>query len=238
MAQLDTAQDYTGAPEFEAPTLPRIDGKRWRASRRHSFIVKVLRIVLPVIALAIVAAMFISTRSLPTGVGDLSIEEIGLDGTTLTMKNPRLTGFTKNSAAYEVVADKALQDLTNPKVVTLQGIDGTITEQDGRQINIKAREGVFDSDREFLTLDKQIVVRSNEGHTAYLRAAEVDMKAGTVISNDPIRIEVLEGWVRARRMVISERGENFKFTGRVRMTIRLDGKQTEDTEEEAANDQN
>jgi hypothetical protein len=44
--------------------------------------------------------------------GDLSLGEIGVSGTTLTMDRPRLTGYGAGGMSYDVTAARALQDLT------------------------------------------------------------------------------------------------------------------------------
>ena len=58
---------------------------------------------------------------LPTAGGQLVIS-----GTKITMESPKLTGFTKDSRAYELNARAAAQDITKPDIVELTDIRAKI----------------------------------------------------------------------------------------------------------------
>lgn len=196
---------------------------RWRAARRHSRLVVFLRLALPVISIVVVASMFISVRSISTKIGDIDLGEVGLEGTTLTMQNPSLSGFNENGTSYQVTATKALQDVTNPRVVTLREISGTMTDAEGSDVRISAQNGVYDADAQQLDLTGEIVVDTDKGESAYLASAHVDMEAGSIRSDDPVRAETRSGRISANSMEISERGSHLLFTGGVVVELRLDG---------------
>ena len=198
-------------------------GADWRAARRHSRMVSVLRLVFPAIAFVVVAWMFISACTLPTDVGDIDLGDVGLEGTTLTMQNPTLSGFNEDGTAYQVTAAKALQDVTNPKTVTLESVDGTMTKADGSKVRVTADNGVFDSEAQWLELTNNIVVATDKGDQAYLNAARVDMKAGTIVSDQPVRAKANSGSIRAKSMEITDRGAHLLFKGKVVVELRLDG---------------
>ncbi len=200
----------------------------WLAARRHSRVVAVLRLVLPAVALVVVVWMFISARSLPTEIGNIDLGEVGLEGTTLTMQNPSLSGFNDNGTSYQVTAAKAKQDVTNPRVVTLESIDGTMTKSDGDKIRVTADHGVLDSDSQLLELSSNIVVRTDKDDYAYLNAARVDMSAGTIVSTEPVRAVSKSGKIRAKSMEITDRGAHLLFRGNVIVDLRLDGGRVDD----------
>lgn len=202
---------------------PRQQPRRWRLARRHSRAVRVMRIGLPALALIAVAWLFVSARSFPTSIGNIDLGEVGLDGTTLTMENPSLSGFNENGTSYEVTAARALQDVTNPRIITLQMIDGTMTKPDGSKVRLTARDGVFDSEEHRLNLSNEIVVHADDGSRAFMKSADVDMKAGTILSSDPVRAETPNGRIRADTMDIAERGAHMLFKGKVVVELRLDG---------------
>jgi lipopolysaccharide export system protein LptC len=199
------------------------DGAVWRATRRHSRVVSGLRLVLPAIAFVVVAWMFISARTLPTDVGDIDLGDVGLEGTTLTMQNPSLSGFNEDGTGYQVTAAKALQDVTNPRTVTLESVDGTMTKPDGSKVRVTADNGVFDSEEQWLELSNNIVVATDKGDHAYLNAARVDMKAGTIVSDEPVRAKANSGSIRAKSMEITDSGAHLLFKGKVVVELRLDG---------------
>jgi len=195
----------------------------WRAARWHSRLVIALRVVLPVLAVMVIASMFVSVRAVPTSIGDIDLGEVGMDGTTLTMQNPSLSGFNENRSSYEVTADRALQDITNPRVVTLEGIDGRLRETDGSTVRITARDGVFDADKQLLDLSGRIVVKTSKGETAHLKSAHVDIEAQTIRTDDPIRAATKAGQIRADSMEITDSGAHMLFKGRVAVVLRFDG---------------
>jgi len=215
-------RDFAEGPTSRPPAA-RKESATWRSTRRHSRIVRVLRLALPALAFIVVASMFVSVRTMPKGIGDIDLGEVGLNGTTLTMQNPSLSGFNENGTSYQVTADKALQDVTNPRVVTLEQISGTMTNPDGSNVEVTARDGVFDADAQKLDLTNRIVVRTDGGESAFLESAHIDMQAGTISSTDPVRAQTRAGRIRANAMEISERGSHLLFTGKVVVELRMDG---------------
>jgi lipopolysaccharide export system protein LptC len=216
-----------GARPAAGPEVRRVTSRKfdagWRAARRHSRMVSVLRIALPAICVVVVASMFISVRTVSTSIGNIDLGEVGLEGTTLTMKNPSLSGFNENGTSYQVTAVKALQDVTNPRVVTLEQIDGTMTNPDGNDVQISAQNGVYDADAQKLDLSNDIVVLTEAGERAYLNSAHVDMEAGMISSDSPVRAETKSARIAANGMEITDRGSHLLFTGGVVVELRLDG---------------
>ncbi len=202
---------------------PQPPGAGWRAAQRHSRRVRALRIGLPLVSAVLIAALLVSWRSLPTPVGNLDLGDLGVSGSTLTMENPKLTGFGARGMAYDVTAERALQDLTDPQVVRLETISGRVQQPDGGWATLDARGGVYDSANEFLRLDRDIMIRVDDGKRAFLEAAEVDLKAQTVKSDRPVRLEMPGGRVRADRMDVEAGGKTIVLTGRVVLDLRLDG---------------
>lgn len=215
----------------ERPAVRRASGSErgsglpadWRAARRHSWIVRALRVALPAFAFVVVASMFITVQTRPKGIGDIDLGEVGLDGTTLTMQNPSLSGFNENGTSYQVTAVRALQDVTNPRVVTLEQINGTMSNADGTNVRVTAKDGVFDADAQIMDLSNKIVVKTDNGESAFLESAHIDMEAGSIVSADPVRAETKNGRIRANSMEIRERGAHLLFTGKVQVELRMDG---------------
>ncbi len=100
-----------------------------RSARRHSRSVKLLRVLLPLAALATVAvsaAAILKNFSLSSAIPDLKIPQIVADN--LKMKNPHYEGFNADGGRYWVKAQTAQQDLKSLTVVRLEGITGELTD--------------------------------------------------------------------------------------------------------------
>jgi lipopolysaccharide export system protein LptC len=194
----------------------------FRRAKRHSIFVRGLRYGLPVMALGLLATLPLSavTPTIP-GLGSLSLDGIGFSGTTIVMENPRLNGFEQGRGGYQFQAERAEQDVTESNKVKLTGLNGRITQEDGRWASIRARQGMIDTDAETMFLERDIIVRAEGGYRAFLQSADVELKDGNVRSDKPVQVDMLNGSVKAQSLELIERGRYIKFDGDVKMTIYL-----------------
>jgi lipopolysaccharide export system protein LptC len=185
----------------------------YRRALRHSRHVRWLRgtlIVAVVMVLLGVAAdnyLPIGGLRLPGEIGKLVIQ-----GTKITMQQPRLTGFTSDSRPYEFTANTAQQDITKPDIVELQQIRAKIQMADKSVMHLTADAGVYNMKADMLTLNNNIHLVSSTGYEARLRQAVVDMNKGNVVSDTPVWIKLLDGDLNAKRMEVTDKGDKLYFT--------------------------
>jgi lipopolysaccharide export system protein LptC len=196
----------------------------YRAALRHSRHVRLLRISVPIgiaaVLLAVVAMNYmppIGGFRLPGELGNLVIH-----GTKITMQQPHLTGFTADSRAYEFSANAAAQDMTKPDLVELQQLHAKMEMQDKSMIEMTAVAGMYNVKTEILTLNDNIDLRSSSGYAGRLSEAVIDVRKGTVVSDKPVFVKMLNGSLTAQRLDIAENGGVLRF-GTVAMTL-LPGK--------------
>jgi len=207
--------------------MSRGDSERaFRAARRHSRLVRFLRIALPVTVVLIAVGMSLLTwlnplrmlASLPVNVNDLVVS-----GTKITMEQPRVNGFTKDQRAYEFTAEAAAQDLTKPDIVELRNLNAKVEMEDKSTMNMTAATGVYDTKKEMLQLQGNILLTSTNGNTGRLTEATVDVRKGNVTSDRPVELEMLQGILNANRLEVVDSGTLIRFLGGVRMTLMLNG---------------
>jgi lipopolysaccharide export system protein LptC len=192
----------------------------YRDARRHTGLVRWLKIILPALAGAGVVAFFVAIKTMTSDIADLfTLASIAVDSKNLIMEKPHLSGFKGTEHSYEVHAERAVQDLTNPKVVRLEMIDAEFGLTSEVRVSLDATAGVFDGDKETLELSEGITVSSTDGYAAKLEMAMVDLRAGTLVSEGAIEISSTDGLVRSRALSISDRGKKIAFTGGVSMTF-------------------
>jgi lipopolysaccharide export system protein LptC len=197
---------------------------RFRAAARHSRRVRLLRITIPItIALALASVAVLSVFNpwrmlvkLPLNMGNLVVS-----GTKITMEAPRLAGYTPDKRAYELSARAAAQDITKPTVVELHDMRARIEMEDKTDVRMNAAIGSYDTKSEVLTLDKDIVLKSSTGYEGHLQQAIVDIRAGTVTSNKPVEVKLLNGNLNAKQLAITDAGGLVRFDGGVSMTLML-----------------
>lgn len=194
----------------------------FRTALRHSRRVRMLRIAVPTIAIAAILAPLlfsaILSMSLTVPLGDLG--RLVLSGNKLTMEAPRLAGFTKENRAYEVTAKRAQQDITHPYVVDLDDIEARIDLDQGR-VEMTAVHGLLDAKTELLTLSRDIFIKSSEGYEGRLIEALIDIKAGTVVSKQPVALKFLQGDLRADSMSLRNKDQVARFEGNVVLNVKL-----------------
>ena len=199
--------------------------RRFRAAARHSRLVRLLRIGLPVAAIlgcVVLAAIswFNPLRMLtrlPISIGDVVVS-----GTKIKMENPKLSGFTRDSRRYDVAAGAAAQDLTRPGVIELQEISAMLEMQEKNPLRLVAQSGLFDTKKEQLTLDRDIVVTASNGYEGYLEEAVIDTKNGNVVSEKPVQLKMLNGTVKGNRFELLNSGDVIRFDKGVVVNMKLE----------------
>jgi len=206
-------------------TMGRADAERaFRAARRHSRVVRVLRVAVPAFVAVTALVVFLTTyfnplrmlTKLPVNVGDLVVS-----GTKITMEAPHLSGFTRDARAYELSADNAAQDLTKPDIVDLHNIRAKVQMQDKSTLKLTATRGIYNSKGEVLKLDRNIEITSSTGYAGHLSEATVDIRKGHVVSNKPVAVKLLQGTLNANGLEIIDSGDVVRFGNGVSMTLKL-----------------
>jgi lipopolysaccharide export system protein LptC len=198
--------------------------RNYRSALRHSRHVRWLRICLPA-SIAALLLIVIGINYMPPIGGFRLPGELGklvIHGTRITMQQPRLAGYTVDSRAYEFSADSAGQDITKPNLVELHQLHAKMQLQDNSTVEMSAMSGVYDAKTEMLTLRDDIQLVSSSGYEGQLIEAVIDVRKGNVVSDKPVAVKMLDGFLNAKRLDIVDRGSIVRFSG-VAMTL-LPGK--------------
>ncbi|BAM86145.1 conserved hypothetical protein [Bradyrhizobium oligotrophicum S58] len=193
---------------------------RFAVAARHSRIVRTLRIAVPAaVGVAMAALLYISFEirvAVDTGnvTGNLVIS-----GRKITMETPHLTGFTPDQRPYDLVANTAVQDLTDPDHVELNILRAKVLMEDQSTVTLNAKTGVFDTKQQQLELKKDILLTTSTGYQARLSRASVDMAKGTVSSDERVDVKLTNGTLSADRLRITDNGEVIRFEGNVVMNL-------------------
>ena len=195
--------------------------RAFRRAKRHSRLVFILKWSLPVIALGIITGFvgWVSKHNPkePTEVVQLEDDE-SLKQDELVMQNPNLNGYT-DGRAYEVVADRATQKVETPNVINLEAVKARITDEKQEWVTIVSKSGVFDQNNETLGLDGDVQVDSSLGYKLHTEKVAVDMPKGYMQTLSPVSIASRDIRLSANRLEAIDNGEQFRFTGSVRLYI-------------------
>ena len=194
--------------------------RRYADAKRHSLIVQFLRFLIPfgsILALAgiIAIAVFDPFRTISTG---LAVASFNLSGSQITMEQPHLRGFKQDMRPYEVNADKALQDLKNPTLLDLSDLKAKVGLADKKTALIEAMQGLYDSQAEKMSIDRPLNIKS-DAYDVQMQSAKVDFKAGTVFTDQAVRVIMSTGTIDADRMEVIDSGRKIVFSGRVKTLL-------------------
>ena len=187
------------------------------SARRHSALVHILRIAIPAGVVLIAAGTTLITylnpllKKLPVDFGHAVVS-----GTKISMEKPRMSGFTRDGRPYNVTADVAVHDLTKPDMMELHNIHANMQTQSNGTVHMVASDGLYNSKVDTLKLDNSIFISSTDGYKGYLSSAIIQIRKGHVVSDRPVKLEMLQGTLDAKRMEITNSGERIYFTDGVK----------------------
>lgn len=191
----------------------------FRSALRHSGRVRLLKLALPLVALAMVV-IFVGKSWLATPDGvSVSLGGTGIQNGRLVMADPKIDGFTADNRPYTMTAARAIQDIGGGTEIDLEGISARLPFDEENWITVVADTGVLDREASKLELDSEITVKTDTGVTAVLQSAMVDMEAGSLVTEKPVDIALDGTQIRADSMTVRDKGDVMIFEGRVRVNI-------------------
>jgi LPS export ABC transporter protein LptC/lipopolysaccharide transport protein LptA len=184
----------------------------FRKARRHSQLVKVLRLALPasgaLMSLLYVGAL-VGSGGFSSGLPEVAIPRITPQD--LSMQNPNYDGVTEDGGTYKVAAARARQNFEQTDLIELESITGDLVAKDKSATKLTAVRGVFNHKENVLDLKEKIEIRSDNGFSADLTSATLRTKEGRINSDEPVRVGFPAGSVSAKRLEIRQKLREVTF---------------------------
>jgi lipopolysaccharide export system protein LptC len=218
----DVSQVDDRAPRAFASRGRTDNARVFRAARRHSRFVRLLRVAIPTLfvfgAVTTVLSVYVfdplrALSKLPGSIGGLVVS-----GSKITMQQPRLAGYTQDRRPYVVTATAAAQDITKPDTVELQELRATIEFKDSGQFELTAESGLFESKEDRLTLRNNVRVNSTN-YQAKLSEVVINVRTNEMVSEKPVEVTMRQGTINANRLEVTKSGEAIRFGGGVTMVL-------------------
>ncbi|MBB3946783.1 lipopolysaccharide export system protein LptC [Rhizobium skierniewicense] len=185
---------------------------------RHSGRVRKLKVILPLGA-AIISLSFIAVSLVRTWVPDeVTLESSKVENGKLVMEKPALAGRNNSGFDYSMNAERALQDIASPNLMTLEKVLAALPMND-IVAQVVAQEGLFDRATNKLQMMAPFDINLSNGLQAKFQSANVDMKAGTMETDKPVFVKTQEGSINAESLRIADNGKTITFSGQVRARI-------------------
>lgn len=187
--------------------------RAFRSARRHTILVRALRVLLPVATLAMLSSYGLTVgRSFKIGSGTVTTGPVSLSTEDLTMDNPRYQGFNKDGGKYLVQARTATQDLKRTGPIRLTTIEGTLEQAQQGKTYLKSPRGTFDDKASILNLAERVDIDGDNGLKVRMTEAALFLKEHRVVSNQPVTVEMPAGQVRGNAMVLLQATREVTFS--------------------------
>lgn len=187
----------------------------FRKAKRHTAMVRVLRLLLPVTAVALLASYSLFVRQsyrISTAKGaEITFGSVSFSTEALKAYDPRYTGHNEDGSRYEVVAVSAEQDFRQTGPIKLDTINGKLFELNANVTRLKAVRGDFFDKEGRLELFERIDVDADNGLKARLSRATVHTKEQRITSDEPVTVDMPGTNVRGKRMVIEQKRKHVRF---------------------------
>ena len=222
---LAVTDDPSNGPRRAPASAVAVDEHRARferalaRARRHSRVVRVLRLSLPVLAVLTVLGFAAAVWVRAVVPENLALDGLTVEDGELVMTNPRLRGFDERDQPYSVDAERATQSVSNPERFRLERVDADVPMSDGRRVAIASDGATYDRDADLLVIPDAFTITVDDGTEAALEGGTVDIGAGTFESSGAVSITRPDASIAADALSIDQNAQSATFTGRVRVTI-------------------
>lgn len=197
-------------------------GAAMRSRRGHARAVRVLRYVLPAVALFLIGLVVAWPQLMGSGSGLIApmLAPGQIEGANvMRMHNPRYVGRTSDAEPFEVTAAAAHLDPTRPNRIHLEQLAADIATAGTRQVRLLAVSGIYDRDTEDVNLSGGIELSTSDGYRFETPSALLKLDRGRVVGQEPIAGSGPSGTIAAERFEFWDGGDVLRFDGRVRVTL-------------------
>ena len=220
-AELETSNQPQKPKEFRNNNRTNIGGGYTKSKRRvriarYSRYVNFMKFILPLTALALVAAIMIwpqlqvmdTSFSIALSNAKLSTKE------GLSMVNARFVGVDLKKQPFSITADIAKNLLKDITQIELEMPKADITISDGSWLVLTANSGVFYQKRKILNLEGAVNLFHDSGYEFKTKKANIDLNRGIAISNEPVKGQGPFGQLQAEGFRIENKGNKISFSGK------------------------
>lgn len=193
-----------------------------RYSVFYSHLVTLLKLVLPSVAVGLVAIVLLWPQLNPIDQR-FRLKPVGVsmdDLENLRMMNPRYVGSDSQDQPYTITADQALQVSGDSNVTDLVNPKGDITLNSGNWLSLTANAGTYRKQEQFLDLKGNVNLFHDDGYELLTERAHIDLARNYAEGNDPVTGQGPDTELSGQGFRVYDRGQRIIVTGQSRLVIR------------------
>ena len=178
------------------------------SDRAHTRIVRGAKVVLPLMALAILSLLFLLARRVdPAGaipIGEVDVSERARD---LQLTMPRVSGVSSEGTVYQLTSDAARPDPSDPRRMTLGPLRLDLGDGPGGAARVTSQAGEVDTGARRVVLDGDVRMDTTTGYALRTGRLEGTLGQLDVIAPGEVRGAGPLGDLRAGAMRLREDAE-------------------------------
>jgi lipopolysaccharide export system protein LptC len=191
-----------------------------RAAKHHTRFVRLLRLILPVMALSILAILML-WKSDTAPVEAVPREDISPETVAQNeLINPKFQSEDSDNQPYTITADKATQNSENMDMLLLQKPVADMTLKSGGWVSLKANEGTYSQGEKNLSLKGDIEVHHDSGYELRTQSMTLDLNSQVITVDTAVTGQGDSVNIKSAGMVVNGTSKTLIFKGPVTMTLR------------------
>lgn len=217
--QIQPGQD----PQPQAIRLSRIGGAGRRTNARaggYSAFIRWMKIVLPLTALGIVAALF-TWNSVgrdviaPVQEKNPAAKDVGRN----ELLSPKFESLDEKGQPYTVTAQRAVQGEGDEDLILLEGPMADMLLSGGDWVAAEAERGAFSQKSQHLLLKGGVTLYHDQGYTMEMPELDVDLAANSAWTNTVVRGHGPAGTLDAKGLKAESAAGKLIFNGPARLVL-------------------
>jgi lipopolysaccharide export system protein LptC len=188
-------------------------------SKRHSSIVRSMRLLLPIAALAVIVVIM-AWKSDNTPVTAVPREQISPQTVSQNeLINPKFQSEDNSGQPYSITADKATQNAEDMNTLLLQKPVADMTLKSGGAVKVTATNGQYKQEQKGLTLDGNVTVHHNSGYEIQTEKMNVDVTGQIITSDSPVTGHGPEADISATGLNVNGNSKIVIFNGPAKLIL-------------------
>lgn len=167
----------------------------------YSRYVAALKILLPLIALALLSTIFLFARAVdPSQSIPYTNITVGELAQKQRIQTPNYAGVTEGGSAISITADSAMPEPSDSNIVTALGLTGTIQSASGVTIEIRAHEGTIRNAEQHATFNGAVNIETSSGFSMQTETLHSLLDKSQLYSDADVHVDGPYGVIDAGKM--------------------------------------
>lgn len=186
---------------------------------RYTKLIRSLKIILPLIALCIVAVLFTSNMFEGDALAPKALQEdVTPVAGTNQLVNPRFDSVDEKNQPYTITAESALQNLKSERIALKKPL-ADIVLNSGQWIALQSDTGEFNQKTQKLHLDENVRLYHDAGYQFSMQTVDIDLKANTAVSDTHVEGHGPMGTLDAKGLQANGETEQLVFIGPAKLVL-------------------